>query len=647
MKSTAIRKLNVNGSTSASIPISPFTSASKERSPPLEEFYKQIPEDQVFAQIEEKQQPRRAPNNEDSHANRTVKETTPENTKLDGAVVTEKKNGEMVAEQNGLTDGADEKMLSGAEDNEKLADKREEVKFIKGGDHQNGDAKIDIGAVNGKAFTGMSKEELMKYANDPFWVRLRWIFFIGFWAIWAAMLVCAILIIIDAPKCAAPEPLPWYKRGILAKFDALQASASNIDSVKRVEASGVIYELPPALTYLVREPAVEEKIKDIVSQYKNLGINVILDVTPNYVPRNSTLLNEALENNAKRSAFIWKDDSKEPNNWRSLANGSAWDQIKPGSYLLSQFGAGQYDLHMNDTSVKREFEDVLKHLLSLGVRGFRLKNTKFFLLSDNTPDEVPASEGNFVHNEYGFWTHTHSTFQEGLGDLLYEFKMFVKNISADAFLSVADDILRPDVYRARNGEWGIDMPIYGPLVHLLSTTSSARKLQNEFENTRNAVGNDTWLQWNFAEPLVMANNVSDATAIALFVSLLPGVPVMGMANSSLFNGMPDNVFAEIKQLRLSPSYMHGDYHVYESDGMFAYTRIKSGNPGYFVAFNPSNTTVKGDFDHPSLPDKMSVYALSESYNISGIAIKSKVETHSLELSPGSTIILTYVPVKSG
>lgn len=46
-------------------------------------------------------------------------------------------------------DGADEQML-GAEDNEKLAEKREEVKFIKGGDHQNGDAKIDIGNVNGK-----------------------------------------------------------------------------------------------------------------------------------------------------------------------------------------------------------------------------------------------------------------------------------------------------------------------------------------------------------------------------------------------------------------------------------------------------------------------------------------------------------------
>lgn len=54
----------------------------------------------------------------------------------------------MVQEENTINDGADEQMLS-AEDNEKLAAKREEVKFIKG-DQQNGDAKVDIGNINVK-----------------------------------------------------------------------------------------------------------------------------------------------------------------------------------------------------------------------------------------------------------------------------------------------------------------------------------------------------------------------------------------------------------------------------------------------------------------------------------------------------------------
>lgn len=48
-------------------------------------------------------------------------------------------------------DGADEQMLnrSGPDDEKKLADNQEKVKFIKG-DKQNGDAKIDIGTPNGK-----------------------------------------------------------------------------------------------------------------------------------------------------------------------------------------------------------------------------------------------------------------------------------------------------------------------------------------------------------------------------------------------------------------------------------------------------------------------------------------------------------------
>lgn len=57
----------------------------------------------------------------------------------------------------------------------------------------------------------MTKEELMKYANDPFWQRLRWIFFILFWVLWAAMLAGAVWIILKAPKCSVAKPLSWYE----------------------------------------------------------------------------------------------------------------------------------------------------------------------------------------------------------------------------------------------------------------------------------------------------------------------------------------------------------------------------------------------------------------------------------------------------
>ena len=40
----------------------------------------------------------------------------------------------------------------------------------------------------------------MKYADDPKWVRIRWVLFILFWLVWLAMLVVSIVIIIYAPK---------------------------------------------------------------------------------------------------------------------------------------------------------------------------------------------------------------------------------------------------------------------------------------------------------------------------------------------------------------------------------------------------------------------------------------------------------------
>jgi len=64
-----------------------------------------------------------------------------------------------------------------------------------------GDAKIVIppgdGAGHG-GLVGMSKKELMRYANDPFWIRLRRGLFVLFWLVWFGMLLASVFIIWDA-----------------------------------------------------------------------------------------------------------------------------------------------------------------------------------------------------------------------------------------------------------------------------------------------------------------------------------------------------------------------------------------------------------------------------------------------------------------
>ncbi|XP_043067976.1 amino acid transporter heavy chain SLC3A2 [Drosophila bipectinata] len=554
-------------------------------------------------------------------------------------------------EKTAPNDGADEQMLGSGGVEDKLADRRDEVKFIKG-DHQNGDAKIDIGAVNGgkPAFTGMSKEELMKYANDPFWVRLRWIFFVGFWAVWVGMLVGAILIIIGAPKCAAPQPLPWYKRGPHAKFASLEAvKQADVESVKKIHAAGAIYELPAAFTYNVKKPEVEEMIKRLVAQYQGSDIRVILDVTPNYVHKDSQLVLDAIADPEKRSAFVWvTGKTVEPTNWLKVGGTrSAWKKLND-SYVLSQFEDDYYDLKMNSTLVRKEFGDVLKHLVGLGVEGIRLNNTKYFVITENLEDETPSAVPNGGNlGDYGFFNHKQTTFQSGLGDVLYDYLSIVKNASDEAFLSVADDVIRPQVYHLSEvpGVNGIDLPIFGDFVKVLSKSKPDKSLQQDLENTLFQAGNNSWLQWNFGD--VYVDTPQDPSALSLFLSLLPGVPVVAV-DSIMYQNVTEETYRQIEQLRKSASYMHGELKLFQADPLVAYSRIKSGNPGFFVVFNPTDLPQSSNFTGSvNLPEKMTVSYFSEHYNNHENSVKvghaAKLNLKELKVAPHSTIILTYVP----
>lgn len=100
----------------------------------------------------------------------------------------------------------------------------------------NGDAKVEIGDSGAPpTFVGLGKEELMKYANDPFWVRLRWLLFILFWVLWIAMLVGAIVIIVYAPRCAEKktslETFYQIRANDLVKHPRKQSNDENVLSV--------------------------------------------------------------------------------------------------------------------------------------------------------------------------------------------------------------------------------------------------------------------------------------------------------------------------------------------------------------------------------------------------------------------------------
>ncbi|XP_001655437.2 neutral and basic amino acid transport protein rBAT isoform X2 [Aedes aegypti] len=565
-------------------------------------------------------------------------------------------NGSAMVRENGnCKDGEDERMLNGGggdAEKEKLTQKEVEVKFVP---EKNGDARIDMEVESEQTFSGMTKEELMKFANDPFWVRLRWFLFVVFWALWVGMLLGAVYIIMDAPKCAAPVPLTWYQEGPLVTVDERNYK-DHVDTLQKFGAKGVIYELPADETYLVNTPAIEDKIKALVGTFNAKDIKVILDLTPNFVTKDDQLFKDALEGTdpASRSAFVWKQTGTAPTNWLALEGGSAWQEVASQQFVLSQFGSHRVDLQLSDPLAKDKLKTTLHHLAQLGVRGFRLANAKHFIIDHDGKDDIIAQVNNkdVDLTQYGFWTHSHTTYQEGLGALLQELVLEVQNATnGEGFLSVSDDIVRPEVFTVGN-TLGMDLPQYGDLESVLRQpieADSAKKIRDDVAKTYNEIkgyntptGGKPWIQWPYQKDSLA--NVA-ASEYNTFMFLLPGVPVVPL--DVLNYGNSSHSFIEhLEKYRATPSYQHGTFGIAtDANGTcVGYTRQKSGNPGYFVALNLADQAVQADFsDVEGIAEELTVVLTSENYQVADIAAKSKVPSKAVPLSARSALVTTYVP----
>jgi len=87
------------------------------------------------------------------------------------------------------------------------------VKFLNGDKTQV--EIIDKDKSSTEEFVGFTKEELMKYANDPFWRRVRITLMVLFVITWFVMLAAAIAIIVVAPKCPPQPDLDWWQKTVI------------------------------------------------------------------------------------------------------------------------------------------------------------------------------------------------------------------------------------------------------------------------------------------------------------------------------------------------------------------------------------------------------------------------------------------------
>ncbi|XP_022207418.1 neutral and basic amino acid transport protein rBAT [Nilaparvata lugens] len=606
-----------------------------------------------------------------------------------------------------------------AEEKNGHSNKHIEVKYVTP-DTQNGDAKIDIDLQS--AFAGMGKEELMKFANDPFWVRTRWILFNLFWLIWIAMLAGAIAIIVLAPKCYAPPPREWWEQSPMYEIDIRnfkdgnepQTGVGNINGltskldylnelgIKTVVVSNLLDSSEPL--DVSKEGSVENfrqispkvgtllDLKNLLEKMKALGLHLLMSFIPNHSSdKHPWFLKSVNREEPFTDYYVWKKATKfdgdgnkplPPNNWLSVTGDSAWEwnDVRKEFYL-HQFEKSQPDLNFHNQAVIDSFKDIMKYWLDVGVTGFHLDKVQHLLEDKDLVNETIASgrEAGDAHlGHYDFLTHHRTTDLPQLADVLYQWNQIPANSSG--ILSVNG--VRPDSRSASNATVG-QLLVKPQRLHPQFNASQLNDLVTI------TLDKSSWPTWEIIPMRVdntMKNNFKDEVSTSLMVvtMMLPGTPVthsgleLGLvkptpipwdnstnagfstaepwqpmaadstdvnvkaqqenANSTL------NLYKALIHLRATDSFLYGDTnsHALLNDTVFAFTRIKKGNPGYLVALNVGDARAEVNLQSQmaGVPNEVTVSAATPS---TGYAPKSKLNADSVSLEPYSAIVLNFVP----
>lgn len=173
----------------------------------------------------------------------------------------------------------------------------------------------------------------------------------------------------------------------------------------------------------------------LVDRAHKLKIRVLLDFVPNHTSflHPWFIESSSSRNSPKRDWYIWKDaksDGLLPNNWLSVAGGSAWEYHHPTKqFYLHSFLKEQPDLNWRNPQVVSVMLEVCRFWLKRGVDGLRIDAINYLLKDERFLDE-PKNK-NYVKGKNqpnDILLHIYSKDQPGLintirkvSDLLDEF----------------------------------------------------------------------------------------------------------------------------------------------------------------------------------------------------------------------------------
>lgn len=507
------------------------------------------------------------------------------------------------------------------------------------GERKKANNGLSINVENLKStFTGMTKDELMAFATDPFWVRIRHVLFASFWIIWVGMLLTAIYVAVSTPGCAR-QSLVWYRRSPVYEinldhlydnetriynktvFELLRIKITHLNelgietillrsALESVESEDEIIDFMKISSFVGSLYNIQELIKFA----KEKGIHVLLAFTPNHSSdKNELFARSALMEEDYTSFYVWvpqNTSSKPPNNWLSVYNGSAWEIEKERKqFYLHQFKTTQPDFNFRNPEVITYFENVFRFWMQQGVVGFHLDKTEFLVEDDKLRDEGPSYKPGYTHDQYDYYTHRYTYELPETADVLKKWSDFISNNSG--ILSVSGGIgERNDI--ANLVMRSLTLPV----------NFTAAVLNNTIQSWIRYSKSPAW-KWHCksqSDEECFPETLKDGLTIVSL--LLPGVPVthlggeFGYPNdyilsdfkniSELFNGRLErmrqtvsggdqpktpnshyDIYKKLMQLRKSSAIMFGQFSAKVlNEAVFCFVRLTANDDvGYLVAWN--------------------------------------------------------------
>lgn len=555
-------------------------------------------------------------------------------------------------------DGAEEKLLQ-KEDEAKITTRVDmaDAKYVVG-DHRNGDAKIELDA-NKRQFMGLTKEELMKYAEDPFWVRLRWFMFILFWALWFCMLAGAIAIIIRAPKCTPPPPRTWYEKGPLvdmASVEDYNEVASELDNLASSQVSGMFAFACKETYEVLEDSSCVDQFKQFIAKAKGAGVKVIVDLTANFVSKTHKWF-ELSENRSSvyNDYFIWakgqefdpeKSVPKPPNNWISNLNTPMWSYSdKRKEFYLHHFNEDQPDLNFHNPEVVKQFDAVLKVWMDAGAHGIRLQNARDLLVNSSLPNEIPhvgaGSDPGADHTQRAYWKRQYTSDQPQLDQLLAHWSHLVATAkpAEQTVFTISEAGGQPELFLLQRNLTSLRPASAAPLsLHGVELPTVVGKIQAMI---------DKW------PALQLLDEGDEEGELAAFSMLLPAAPVLDVRQIVKQDNETtvSESLAHAVALREDASVQHGQYAFAavpvrnSSDLVLACARLKRGHTGYVAVYNAGAEAARADLSRLAwLPASLSVHRVSRHVHLyTNYTTNLAVESNDVLVPPKSTIILSYVP----